>query len=584
VAPGRVAEAKSPPPHAEVTRLRLEGDTAVIEGTLPAEIAPQRAYLVARRRGDVMEVFRPAEAAHGRFTARLDLGELVLPGDQADAWDLRLQLDDRPLRLGSHLDDIPNKKDAVAYPSRRVGRGGAERQLEPYYTVENNLSVRSIRPLPAPAIPTAEELERPRFARRVLGPPALFVHRLALRAARALPRRRRAGGDEADVRILLLHAWGMGGTVRATLGLGAALAPDHRVEIVSVVRRRDAPFFPFPDGVRVHAVDDQRPGRGARRVLARVLRRLPSVLVHPDDYAYPWCSLWTDLLLVGRLRAMRGGIVIGTRPGFNFLVAALAGRGAVTVAQEHMNITSHRRGLAADVRRHYGELDALAVLTEEDRRDYELALAETGTRVVCMPNAVPPLDGGISRADARIVVAAGRLNSQKGFDLLIPAFARVVAAGHRDWQLRIYGSGPQRPLLRLLITDHELWDNVFLMGPTRRLGEELAKGSIFALSSRFEGFGIVVVEAMSKGLAVVSFDCPRGPGELISDGHDGILVPPGDIDALAAALLELVEDEDRRRRLGAAALEKARAYDAGEIGRRWELLVRELGAADRRTG
>jgi glycosyltransferase involved in cell wall biosynthesis len=583
VPPGRVAEAKSPPLHAEVTRLRLDGDRAVIEGTLPADIAPQRAYLVARRRGDVMEVFRPVEVAHGRFTARLDLGELVLPGDQADAWDLRLLLDDQPLRLGSHLDDIPNKKDAVAYPSRCVGRGGAERQLEPYYTVENNLSVRSILPRPAPSIATADELERPRVARRVLGPPALLVHRLALRAARAVPWPRRASGDEADVRILLLHAWGMGGTVRATLGLAAGLSGDRRVEIVSVVRRRDAPFFPFPDGVRVSTLDDQRPGRDSRAPLRRVLRRVPSLLVHPEDYAYPWCSLWTDLLLVRRLRAMRGGIAIGTRPSVSFLAAAFAGPGVVTVAQEHMNINAHRRGLAADVRRRYGELDLLAVLTEEDLRDYERTLAETGTRVVRVPNAVPPLEGEVSRLDGKIVVAAGRLNSQKGFDLLIPLFARIVTA-HPDWQLRIYGGGPQRPLLRRLITEHELWDNVFLMGPTRRLGEELAKGSIFALSSRFEGFGIVIVEAMSKGLPVVSFDCPRGPSEIISDGGDGILVPAGDVDAFAAALLELIEDEERRRRLGAAALEKAREYDPGEIGRRWDSLVRELAAAGPRIG
>jgi len=559
--------------HAEVTHLRVEGETAVIEGTLPPE-ATGEASVVARRRGDAHEVGGPAEAGAGRFSARLDLSALAAPGTATEVWDLRLQVSGRPLRLGTHLDDIPNRKAAVVFPAVRVG----EREVEPYYTREDNLSVRSALPRAAPAAAPGDGEGRPRLARRLLGRPALAAHRVALPVARALARRRPAAGDGRDVRVLLLHAYGMGGTVRATISLVTALAERHDVELVSIVRQRDEPFFTLPPGVAVTTVDDQRPGRREGGPLARALRRLPSVLVHPEDFAYARCSLWTDVLLFRRLRRMRGGIVIGTRPGFNFLAQALAGLGAVIVAQEHMNVDAHRPGLAADIRRRYGALDVLAVLTEEDRRDYEAALGGAPARVVRMPNAVPPLPGGVSPLERTIVMAAGRLNSQKGFDLLIPAFAQV-AARHPDWQLRIYGGGPQRGLLRSLIVAHGLSNHVFLMGPTRELGQELAKASVFALSSRFEGFGIVVVEAMSKGLPVVSFDCPRGPGEIISDGRDGVLVPAADVDAMAAALTALIEDEPRRRRLGAAARATAGEYDAREIGRRWEALVHEISPA-----
>jgi glycosyltransferase involved in cell wall biosynthesis len=122
------------------------------------------------------------------------------------------------------------------------------------------------------------------------------------------------------------------------------------------------------------------------------------------------------------------------------------------------------------------------------------------------------------------------------------------------------------------------------MGPTRRLGEAFGEASLYVLSSRFEGFGMVIVEAMSKGLPVVSFDCPRGPAEIITHDRDGLLVPAEDGDALAGALLELIEDEERRRRLGRAALETARAYALDEIGGRWSALLADLGLAPTADG
>jgi glycosyltransferase involved in cell wall biosynthesis len=264
------------------------------------------------------------------------------------------------------------------------------------------------------------------------------------------------------------------------------------------------------------------------------------------------------------------------------LAARLTAPDVVAIGQEHMNFTAHRPGLAAEMRRTFGRLDALAVLTEGDRDDYGALLAGAPTRIVRIPNAVPRLGGGIAPLDARVVAAAGRLNSQKGFDLLIPAFARVVER-RPDWQLRIYGRGSERAALRQMALDRGLAEHVLFMGATRELGEALAGASLFALSSRFEGFGMVIVEAMSKGLPVVSFDCPRGPSEIIEPGVDGLLVAAEDVDALGDAMLELIEDDERRRRMGAAALEKARRFELGAVGAAWEELLKSLLAPGSRN-
>jgi len=401
--------------------------------------------------------------------------------------------------------------------------------------------------------------------RRRFGALAVAVHRAAMALLIPLLRRRRPAGTEPRVRILLLHAYGMGGTVRTTFTLAGGLAAHHRVELVSVVRKRDRPFFELSPHVGITDVVDGRQGR--RRGL---LARLPSLLVHPDDYAYPWCSLRSDLELVVRMRRWQGTLIT-TRPAFNLLAARLAGPGLKVLGQEHLNFNAHRPRLARDIRRHYPRLAALTVLTESDRADYA-GMAPVVERI---PNPAPPAGGRRARLDAEVVAAAGRLTRQKGFDRLIPAFA-AVAREHPRWQLHIYGSGPERDALQRLIVEHGLHDNVVLMGRTRRLGHALAEASLFVLSSRFEGFGMVLVEAMSHGVPVVSFDCPRGPSEIVTHGVDGLLVPEGDVAGLGAALLELVENPARRHRYGEAALEAAQRFAVGPVAERWEALLARL--------
>jgi glycosyltransferase involved in cell wall biosynthesis len=380
------------------------------------------------------------------------------------------------------------------------------------------------------------------------------------------------------VKILVTHAYSMSGVTRATFTLAGYLAARYDVEIISILSGRD-PFFAVPAGVRVRSLDHRAKGRAeVVRKLARMpLRRLKSRLIHPEDVAAGKMTLWTDLLLLRRLRRIPAGVVITTRPSLNIIGSLLSRPGVVVIGQEHIFFANRPPELRADVRRHCGALDALVVLTETDRQGYRDALPSIA-RVECIPNGVRGLGGAPSDLSGRVVLAAGRLSWQKGFDRLIRAF-QDVAPLEPEWGVRICGTGRHQAKLQRTIDASGLSERVCLVGAVKDLAAEMERASIFVSSSRFEGFPLVLVEAMSKGLPVIAFDCPTGPADIIEDGRVGLLVPEGDIRALGAAILELIRDEPKRRRFGAEARDRAREYDIPMVGPRWDRLLAELTPA-----
>ncbi|RCG31439.1 glycosyltransferase [Sphaerisporangium album] len=404
----------------------------------------------------------------------------------------------------------------------------------------------------------------------------------ALRAANRRRARTAAPPATTDVKILLLHANGMGGTIRAVYNLAGDLAADHDVEIVSIVRTRPEPFFEVPEGVRITYLDDRVGRRPARFPALAPLWR--SRLMPREEAAYATFTLRTDLKLARFLRGLRGGVLITTRPGLNLATALLAPPGVITIAQEHVGLAAHKPPIRKLIKRRYGRLGALVTLTEADLDAYRDALGERApARLLRIPNAITPLTGGPSPLDTPAVLAVGRLTRVKGFDLLIAAWERVVA-DHPGWKLRIVGAGRQQAMLAAAIEKRGLSGSVELPGRRADIGAELDHASIFALSSRHEGFSMTIVEALSKGVPVVSFDCPHGPREILTPGCDGLLVPAGDTAAMAEALGGLIRDENRRRAMGAKALQTARRYDGALIGARWRKLLEDLGRSTRWDG
>jgi glycosyltransferase involved in cell wall biosynthesis len=385
------------------------------------------------------------------------------------------------------------------------------------------------------------------------------------------------------VRYLLLHAYGRGGTIRTVMNQANSLvAAGWSVEIVSAVRRRDDIQFPLDDRVQVSTVVDLREGahtppsglvaRWRERKRDELLQE-PARHIPKGEFGYRYFNRYVEDRLIAYLKSLTSGILVTTRPALNFLSADHATNGVIRVAQEHMNLGTHRKDVQKRIQETYPRFAAVAVLTERDREEYAELLP--GTEVIRIPNAVHSLDQVAADQTSKIVVAAGRLAPQKGFDMLIPAWAKLVES-FPEWQLRIYGSGEKKSELRNLIDVHHLYNHVLLMGHTDRLDDELAKASFYVLSSRFEGLPMVMIEAMSHSLPVVSFDCPTGPADVLTHGVDGLLVAPEDPDALADAMAKLMADEALRADMGVAAMLTAASYGPDAVHPRWEALFTDL--------
>jgi glycosyltransferase involved in cell wall biosynthesis len=352
-----------------------------------------------------------------------------------------------------------------------------------------------------------------------------------------------AGGAER-VLSLLANAWMARGCRVAIVTLtgvsGDAYALDHRVERVGL-------DLEIESRSPVHAiVNNLRKTWGLRRAVASLA---PDVVVS-----------FVDRMNVLTLLACAGlpvPVIVSER-----------------VHPGHLYIG----GIWSLLRRlMYRRADGLVVQSEASRSWAEAVVRARRTHVI--PNPVGDRftsgQGGGEAGRRPIVLAVGRLVPQKGFDLLIEAFA-AVAPRHPEWSLVIVGQGPEEPRLRRLAGGLLGQGAVVFQGVVSDPERYYRAAGLFVLPSRFEGFPNALLEAMACGCAVIAADCPAGPGEIVRHGIDGSLVPSEDLTALTTEMDRLMGDAMARRRLGARAGEVSERFDIEKILNLWEDVIADV--------
>lgn len=213
--------------------------------------------------------------------------------------------------------------------------------------------------------------------------------------------------------------------------------------------------------------------------------------------------------------------------------------------------------------------DEFIILTEEDRKQWN------NPRIKVIPNSLSFYPSEVSKCENKKIISVGRLKYQKGYDILIEVWKKVFEK-HKDWILEIYGEGSLRKELEEKIKKLGLENSLLLKGAVNNIQEKYLESSIYVMTSRYEGFGMVLVEAMACGLPLVSFDCPCGPKDVITDKEDGYICKFGNIEEMAKKICDLIENEEKRKEFGKKARENSLRYEESKIMNQWKNLFENL--------
>ena len=335
------------------------------------------------------------------------------------------------------------------------------------------------------------------------------------------------------------------------------------VTVVTTDQKGRPPFYAFPPLVRMVDLDVNYTDDNEKGVLGKTVGYLQRRRLHRKRL--------TELLL-----REKADVVVSLFPSESSFIPDIKD-GSRKVLELHFckffRLQYGRGGLMGlidKIRTRQDErlvrrFDRFVVLTEEDKGYWGDI-----PNITVIPNAALVQEVTPSTTKEKRIIAVGRMDYQKGFDRLVEAWDIVCRDSHfADWRLDIFGQGEWREMLQGMIDSRGLQGSIALNAPTKGITDEYAASSMLVMSSNYEGFPMVMIEAMACGLPVVAFDFKCGPRDIIDNGRNGFIVPNGDIEGLASAMMKVMGDDELRRSMGAAAVKVTERYSEEAVMKQW---------------
>lgn len=275
------------------------------------------------------------------------------------------------------------------------------------------------------------------------------------------------------------------------------------------------------------------------------------------------------LILKKLIKKEKGEIVIGTTTFINLLIRLLPQK-IKTIGCEHFNSYICSKKHMFFRKFFYRKLNAVVLLTEKDKKNYGKM-----KNLYVIPNSLSFIPTTYSNCLNKKMISLGRFSYQKGYDLLIDCIT-LVKDNLLDWTIELYGDGRDKELLLNKINENGLDKIIYLKDNTADVESVYASSSIYLSSSRYEGLPMVLLESQSCGLPAISFDCPCGPSDIIIEGKTGFLVPLEDVKKMSEKILELINNEELRIKMGKQAAIESRRFSEDKISEMWKILLERI--------